>query len=264
MLSRRACLAIVGGVSSALTVALYLAPRVPLGASYHYFVDQRSLLGVPNGLDVLSNIPFVLVGLCGMLFAARKNAYRSFLENSERVPYFIFFAGVFLAGFGSGYYHVAPGNLRLIWDLLPMTLSFVSITDATLIERIGTKIGLVLLLPLLVLGAASVVYWYCGEMRGHGDLRFYLFVQFFPPVAIAMLVTLFPPRYTRTIDLFIAFTLFVLAKICELLDKQIYSLGGVVSGHALKHAIAAFSCFWILRMLCLRRPAGNLHAETVA
>jgi hypothetical protein len=172
--------------------------------------------------------------------------------------------GVMLTGVGSAYYHAAPGNFRLIWDLLPMTLAFVSLTDTTIVERISMETGLRLLLPLLVAGAASVIYWYHGELLGHGDLRFYLFVQFFSPVAIAMLVCLFPPRYTRTMDLCIAFVLFMLAKLCELLDKQIYSLGGIVSGHTLKHLAAALSSFWILRMLWLRRAAEGADRGSVA
>ncbi len=145
-----------------------------------------------------------------------------------------------------------------------MTLAFVSLTDATIVERISTNAGLRLLLPLLALGAASVIYWYHGESQGHGDLRFYLFIQFFSPLAIAMMVVLFPPRYTRTMDLFIAFVLFVVAKLCELLDNQIYSLGGVVSGHTLKHLVAALSSFWILRMLRLRRATADANRRIMA
>ena len=40
-----------------------------------------------------------------------------------------------------------------------------------------------------------------------------------------------------------------LAKVLEAVDRIIYSLGGVVSGHTLKHVAAALSTYWILRML---------------
>jgi hypothetical protein len=264
LLNRRARLGIVLGVSLILAAVVCFLPSVPLGANYHIFADKSPVFSISNGLDVLSNIPFVLVGIWGIAFVLRGNNHTSFLESRERMPFFIFFVGVMLTGVGSAYYHAAPGNFRLIWDLLPMTLAFVSLTDATIVERISTNAGLRLLLPLLALGAASVIYWYHGESQGHGDLRFYLFIQFFSPLAIAMMVVLFPPRYTRTMDLFIAFVLFVVAKLCELLDNQIYSLGGVVSGHTLKHLVAALSSFWILRMLRLRRAAADANRRIMA
>ena len=84
-----------------------------------------------------------------------------------------------------------------------------------------------------------------------GDYRFYLFVEFFPAIVLGMIVALFSPKFTRTYDLAIAFSFFVLAKLFELFDQQTYSFFGIVSGHTLKHLIAGFC---ILRMLILRRP----------
>jgi len=181
----------------------------------------------------------------------------AFSESWERIPYLVFFAGVMLTGLGSGYYHLAPGNARLVWDLLPMTFSFVAIVDATIVERISTRAGARLLLPLMALGAASVAYWYVGELQAQGDLRFYLFVQFCPVVVIAVIIGLFPARYSRTQDLMLAFLFYVLAKLFELLDGPIYSLGRIVSGHTLKHITAALACYCILRMLRLRAVVGE-------
>ncbi len=264
LLNRRARLGIVFGISLVLSVAVCLLPSIPLGANYHNFADKWPVFSIPYGLDVLSNIPFLLVGMWGIAFVLRGKSRLSFLDKRERIPYFTFFTGVMLTGVGSAYYHAAPGDFRLIWDLLPMTLAFVSLTDATIIERISMETGLRLLLPMLVAGVASVIFWYHGESLGNGDLRFYLFIQFFSPVVIAMMVCLFPPRYTRTMDLCIAFVLFVLAKLCELFDKQIYSLGGIVSGHTLKHLVAGLSSYWILRMLWLRRTAESADRGVVA
>ena len=41
-------------------------------------------------------------------------------------------------------------------------------------------------------------------------------------------------------------------KALEALDRPIFSAGGLVSGHSLKHVAAAVSTYWILRMLKLR------------
>lgn len=257
LLNRRARLGLVVGVALISLAAVCFLPGVPLGSTYHIFADKSAVMSIPNGFDVLSNIPFFLVGMWGIAFVLYSKNHNSFLDARERIPFFIFFLGVMLTGVGSAYYHAAPGNFRLIWDLLPMTLAFASLTDATIVERIGVKAGLRLLLPILAAGVASVTYWYRGESLGLGDLRFYLFIQFFSPVAIAMMVCLFPPRYTRTMDLCVAFLLFVVAKLCELFDEQIYTLGGMVSGHTLKHLVAGLSSFWILRMLWLRSATEN-------
>jgi hypothetical protein len=228
--------------------------RVPLGPHYHDFVDKRTFWGIPNGQDVLSNIPFMLSGAAGLGWLFFGSTGRSFLSPVERLPYVIFFLGVLFTGFGSYWYHLAPDNARLPWDLLPMTCSFMSMVAAMIMERISVRGGLALLAPLLILGLASVGYWYVTEAAGHGDYRFYLFVQFFSPVLLAMIIGLYPPRYTGLRYLIIAFLLFVAAKLFEMFDAGVYACTGVVSGHAVKHAIAGVACYWVLLMLQRRRP----------
>src|SRR6185503_15770544 len=105
-------------------------------------------------------------------------------------------------------------------------------------------------------GVASVLLWQQSEQAGHGDLRLYLFVQFYPLLAIPLMVWLFPPRYTRTADLVVAVGLYALAKMLELADASIYGASHLVSGHSLKHLTAALATFWLYRMVRLRAPAG--------
>jgi hypothetical protein len=230
-------------------LVLLQARPIAIGPTYHAFADQRRLLGIANAFNVLSNVPFTVVGLWGVSWLKNKKSRSSFILEDERLPYFIFFGGVFLTGLGSFWYHLAPTDARLPWDLVPMTCSFMSMTAIVIQERINVRIGLWLTGPLLAAGIASVAFWYFTEMRGHGDYRFYLFVQLFPPVLLAVIVALFPPRYTQTELLVTAFLTFVLAKVMELADGRIYSLGGVVSGHSLKHVTAAGACFCILKMI---------------
>jgi hypothetical protein len=47
----------------------------------------------------------------------------------------------------------------------------------------------------VAVGLGSVLYWHRTEQQGHGDLRPYLLVQFYPILAIPLLLLLFPPRY---------------------------------------------------------------------
>lgn len=218
------------------------------------------MLGINNCLDVLSNIPFFVVGLWGLVWLLEVPGRSEFLDKRECVPYLLFFAGVALTGIGSFWYHLAPTNSRLPWDLLPMTCSFVSVAVALYMERVNVRVGFISLGPLLLLGAASVTYWYFSESYGHGNYKFYLFVQYFSPVIAASILGLFPPRYSGTRYLAVAFILFVAAKLFEIFDFQIYADSrGLVSGHSLKHITAALSCYLILRMLQVRRTISNEH-----
>jgi hypothetical protein len=263
---RRMRLALVLLYVCVAVIVLCLASPVSLGPAYHSFADHRKLIGITNSCNVLSNIPFMIVGLWGVVWLRSRASLASFVLQRERIPYFTFFSGVFFTGIGSFWYHLGPTNSRLPWDLLPMTCSFLSMTAAVVMERISLRAGLWLLPPLLLFGAASVVFWFSTEMSGHGDYRFYLFVQFVPPLLLALIVVLFPPRYTRTDLLVVAFLLFALAKVFEQYDQGVFAVGGIVSGHSLKHVTAAISCYWILRMLQQRRALRNVgvHLSSIS
>lgn len=69
---------------------------------------------------------------------------------------------------------------------------------------------------------------------------------------ILLLMRLFPPRYSRTADLYRAIMLYGTALAAELLDRHIFALGGVIGGHTLKHLLAATAVYQVVRMLRLR------------
>jgi hypothetical protein len=134
-----------------------------------------------------------------------------------------------------------------------MTIVFMSLVAALIVERISLRAGLWLLPVLLLVGAGSVLQWYWSEVRGVGDLRFYATVQAYS-VLFLLLALLLPPRYTRGRDLMVIAGLYVLAKVFETFDRTIFRWGEVVSGHTLKHLVAAIAGYWILRMLKRRHP----------
>src|SRR5262245_40415056 len=172
-----AALAVVGGI------VLFLIPRGQWSRqdpAYHAFADPYPLLGVPNGLNVLSNAPFLLVGALGIALVVRRRD--AFLDPAEAWPYFVFFVGVGLTAFGSGYYHLDPTNPRRVWDRLPIAMAFMALFAAVIGERVNVRLGLALLGPLMALGLGSVMYWTVSESRGAGDLRPYYLVQGYPLV----------------------------------------------------------------------------------
>lgn len=247
---------VLAGTLLTATVTLFLLPRIPQNPAYHNFADQRTLLGIPNCLNVISNAPFLIVGVWGIsvVNAGAATSGARFIDPRERWPYLIFFVGVALTAFGSSYYHLQPTNNSLVWDRLPMTIGFMALVAAVISERLSVKAGVLLLAPLLTLGIGSVVYWNMTETAGRGDLRPYGLVQFGSFLALLLLIGLYAPRYSRGSDFVISLAIYGLAKVFEVTDRQILALGGIVSGHTLKHLAAAVSAYWILRMLQLRLP----------
>ena len=260
MISRRAGIYLLSALTIAVVMAGLLVPRTAQPLSYHQFADERRWLGLPNFPDVASNIVFAAAGLAGLWYLSGRSGGAQFIDPREKCFYVFFFLGLLLTAFGSSYYHLAPDNARLVWDRLPMTVVFMSLVAAVIAERISVPAGLGLLPVLLGMGIASVLEWYASEFDGRGDLRFYAGVQVYA-VLVLLVALLLPPRYTRSSDFAVIAGLYLVAKICETADRQIYSLGHFVSGHTLKHLTAGVAGFWILRMLEKRQPIENQVAR---
>lgn len=253
MLTRRAGIAVLLGVTLVVIAAAVLAPRTAQPMTYHNFADQRGWLGIANFGDVASNLGFAIVGVWGMIVLLGKPARVVFVDARERWPYVIVFAGMILVAMGSAYYHLAPDNNRLVWDRLPMAIVFMSLVAAMIAERVSVRAGLTVLPLLLAVGIASVWQWHWSEVHGAGDLRFYVAVQAYAIVTLPVILLL-PPRYTRSSDLLAVVDFYILAKLLETYDGAIFSAGHRMSGHTLKHLAAAAAGWWILRMLEKRKP----------
>jgi ceramidase len=238
----------------AITVTLFVPP-IAQDPNYHNLSDRRVIAGIPNFWDVVSNLAFLIVGVLGLwtLFQIRGDRSRLILKQ-EMIPFAVAFAGTILIFAGSAYYHWAPSNETLVWDRLPMTLAFMGILSMVIVERIGVKVGINFLVPLLVVGVASVAYWYITERSGQGDLRPYALVQFLPALLIPVILWLFPARYSGTRYLVEMIGWYVLAKGFEFLDAAVWGwTGGWIAGHSLKHCVAAGGVYALVRYLKHRR-----------
>jgi len=261
LISRKASLTLLLLLTAVVVLICLLLPPIPQPLSYHHFADRRSLLGIPNFGDVASNLPFAVIGLWG-LFWLRSNFNKwseHFLDRREQWPYLFVFLGLLLTAFGSSYYHLNPNNATLVWDRLPMTITFMSMVAAVIMERISLRLGLWLLPILLIIGMGSVLQWRWSEVHGAGDLRFYAAVQAYSALVI-LLSLFFPARYTRAYDLGLVAGFYALAKALEFYDKPIFAALGVVSGHTLKHLAAAAAGYCILRMVQKRKPVAELSS----
>jgi Na+/melibiose symporter-like transporter len=153
---------------------------------------------------------------------------------------------VILVGVGSAYYHQSPSNQTLLWDRLPMTVAFMALMSLLLEERVLSVRRPWLLWGLIAIGVASALYWSWTESLGRGDLRPYALVQFLPVILMPLILLLFRHRYLAGNLLLSAFLLYFAAKALEHFDQQILTAAQVMSGHALKHAVAALAVWCIL------------------
>jgi Ceramidase len=244
---------LLGLVSVGLVIPLFF-DRIPQDAFYHGFADSRAYFGIYNFLNVISNVFFILVGITGLLVLRFHT--RVLASADMRVAYKVFFVGVVLIGVGSAYYHLNPSNATLVWDRLPMTVSFMALLAMVIADCVSPKVGKVLLWPLIGIGVVSIGYWYVTELWGVGDLRPYGVVQFLPMILIPVMLGLFGTRLLRSKFLWAVLGMYLLAKIVEHFDEKIYSMTGFMSGHSLKHVIAALATGMVI-VACKDKVAAN-------
>jgi len=246
-------IALLFTLTAAVICAVYLfVPQLPQDQTYHDFADTRTVLGIPRFGDVVSNLPFTVVGLAGLgaLFLGWFGVPAT--DARTRLPYAVFFAGVALVGPASAYYHWNPMNETLFWDRVFLTVAFMGLVAAIIADRLrpGRAAGWILA-ALITAGFMSVLSWSVGEAAGSGDLRAYFLVQFYPLIAVPLVMWWFSDSL-RVKSRFIAWAVgfYVLAKLAELYDAELYALlGGAVSGHTIKHLLAALSPVAIIAMM---------------
>lgn len=229
-----------------LVLLLSLQPLVD-PPSYHDFADRREFLGIPNFLDVVSSVPYLLLGAWGIATCRRKR------PEASVDAWLLFFTGVALVGVGSSFYHWDPSSDTIFWDRLPMTLGFTALFVAILTDYVSPRLGGLLLVPMALVGLTSVIYGYWYE-----DFRLYAWVQASPMLAICAVILLYRPRYTHRGYLLMAFAGYVLAKLAELHDVQVFLFsGGIVSGHTVKHLLGVLAIWVLLRMVRRRKPVAS-------
>ena len=254
---RRSLAAIIGVTGLAVILLVAYGP-IAQPLEYHRYADARTIAGVPHFWNVVSNLPFAAIGVFGRWWITGSRPARFLAEADAKQMWMVLFAGEFLTCFGSAYYHAIPSNATLVWDRLAFSLILASFFSIAIAELVSPKTGRQMLLPMVVAGLGSVVYWAWTESRGHGDLRPYALVQFVPVILIPILALMSRGRLVPSIYFLAAWVLYGLAKVCEIQDATIYDLTGFWSGHTLKHFLAAAASALPLVAL-VKRVAGRLQ-----
>lgn len=225
-----------------ITLSL-LWPVLPLqdNPTYFDFADKRFWLGLQNTADVLSNIPFMLAGLYGFwVIAKNKN-----LPRSYKHALLILSVGAFLTCFGSMHFHLNPNEGTLYWDRMPMTIGFSGVVSLVILDRLNQKKGQLISSLLIAWGFLSVTGWHLHWFT----LRPYLLLQY-GCIIFTLLTILFTKSHlVNNRSMLIALGFYVFAKVTEKLDLAIYEKGQyIISGHTLKHLLAAVAIFLIFRI----------------
>lgn len=232
-------------ITLVLIMVTAFLPVISQDPTYHDFANGRTIFNTPHFWNIISNVPISIIGLLGLI---RLYKYSKNLEPALIKYWTWFFAGVFLVGFGSAYYHQDPTNKTLVWDRIPIGIAIVSLLSVFLHERVSPYLARITQLPLVALAISSVFFWIYTEIYGVGDLRFYILVQFGTIILIASLMLLFPKHQQSSSYLFYAFLSYLLAKFFEYFDKPTYEiLGNTLSGHTLKHLWVAVTIYFVYR-----------------
>lgn len=240
-------------ITIAVIAAAFMHAPVPQDPRFHDFADQRTIMDVPNFWNVASNIPFLVVGMAGIWWFASCGRYSGFLTANC----LLFFMGILLTGIGSAYYHHAPSNQTLVWDRLPMTISFMAFFSIIIGVYISRRAAAAMLWPLVLTGLLSVAYWHFTENKGHGDLRLYFLVQFLPMLLIPLILLLYRRKGEPGLYLWLVILAYAVAKVLEAADYSIFGMGQVISGHTLKHFFSALAPALFLWALMKRKLPGR-------
>src|SRR2546429_2091413 len=151
-----------------LAAALSLHAPIPQWPEYHDFADTREFATVPRAADVLSNLPFAVVGLWGLLALAPRGRMRSLGVGWP--AYALFLIALILTAAGSAFYHLAPDNARLVWDRIPIALACVGLLAGVRADTHVDTHALRFTIVVAVAAVASVLWWIVTETHGQGDL----------------------------------------------------------------------------------------------
>ena len=254
---RRECA--LAGVFLVLLAAALLGRSVAQPAHYHDFADQRSWGWLPHAMDVLSNLPFALWGMVG-IWALLRAVRVQVVSAPAAAMAGLFFGGLWVTAAVSAAYHLQPGDAGLAWDRGGMVLAFAGLLGLAAMRAVSARAGMELATAVLVLGPLSVYAWSLSGnvlpwavLQGGGMVLILVFACLRPAQAWEL-----PVRWGLVI------AIYALAKLFELGDHAVYGwTGHLVSGHSLKHVVAACAAWPVVSaLLTAREIRAECHAPS--
>lgn len=215
-------------------------PSIAQPSHYHAFADQRALFGVPNIMDVFSNLAFAGFGLLGAWRIGRLP--QGAISPVQRSLADLFFAGLFMTAICSAWYHLQPHDTGLAVDRCGMVIAFARLLGLAAATRVSDRAGQWLTLAVLVSGAWSIWTW-----STVANVLPWAVLQFGGIVLMLGLGFLAPRDGALPVPWITVILAYALAKVLEQADAQVYHLTGeLVSGHTFKHIVASLAALPVL------------------
>lgn len=230
----------------AFVLVACFGPNVPdpTAAAGAGFADARGWRGLPFAMDVLSNLPFALFGIWGLWRLRRFDTLHERLRSAAALDCaWLFFAGLVFTAAGSVFYHLHPDALRLAADRAGMAIAFAGMLGLAVCERVSLRAGWPAACVAFLGGLAAVAVYH-----ERGDVLPWAVVQFGGMALVLGLALLRPVPGAIGLRLGAVICFYAVAKLFELGDHWVFeATGQIVSGHTLKHLIAACAAWPVLQ-----------------
>ena len=239
-----------------LAALAVFGPAIAQPPQLNDFADQRMLLGIPHALDVLSNLPFALAAGAGLWRLRQRTGA---LYAAQRGCARLFFIGLLATAAASSYYHWAPDDGGLAFDRAGMAVAFAGLLGMAAATRVSDRAGHALALAMMVFGPASVAAW-----SATGNVLPWAVVQF-GGMGLLLLVLAVGREHLASLPVRWSLVLlaYALAKLLEANDAAVLRASGeLLSGHTLKHVVAALAALPVLAALPAQ-PRGQNDPSTV-
>ena len=234
-------------------LAAIFGPSVAQPELYHAFADQRILMGLPLAMDVLSNLPFAIAAIWGLLALYRSpSATQSFSTQAQpalAALSALFFSGLLITAICSGYYHLLPSDPSLAIDRLGMVIAFAGLLGVAVADRVSNRAGIATAALVLAAGPLTVGIW-----ADSGNLLPWVLLQGGGMLLIALIAVCRPLKDSWGLQLLSVVIFYAAAKLFEVGDHQVFEwTGGMISGHSLKHIVAAFAAWPVIAAIYRQR-----------
>jgi hypothetical protein len=169
----------------------------------------------------------------------------------ERAMAALFFAGLAITAFCSAWYHLQPDDARLVIDRSGMAIAFAGLLGFAATTHVGHRAGALTGLGLLVVAPWAI------QMAAHGQLIPWAIIQFGGMAVLCVVAWRKPRPGALRVEWLAVVAIYAVAKLAEVNDEVVYEFTRhVVSGHTLKHVIAACAAWPLISAL---RMAGSVQ-----
>jgi 1-acyl-sn-glycerol-3-phosphate acyltransferase len=223
--------------------------------NYLHFADQRMLVGLPQAMDTLSNLPFAIAGLVG-LFTLKGRA-----PSLEKRFGLLFFLGLIATSIFSSWFHQNPTEpLRLAADRFGMLIAFTGIVGLACSYYVSRNLAYVVATSTASLGIIGIY-----SALHYDSITVWAITQL---GSLALLLALgirarLNPGNEKSLGLLFLGVVYAAAKAFEMADQPVFIwTEQIISGHSLKHIVASLAAWPILQFFRTEKKLAVMSSHS--